>query len=171
MCTAALTLNAQRKAQIHSGTSLINTTHVKTKLSFVKANVLSREDALIFYLMWIQSCKMLKTNNNNSACQIKWRRTTYLQTPSWKSGLIFHGAHPHFDRHLSEEALSAVTDETDKHWGHRLRHRAVTQRNAPSSGAGCWGHWHGSAKSSFGRAGSCGTAGTGRKPSCSTAAE
>lgn len=45
MCTAALTLNAQEKHKIHSGTSLIRTTHVKTKLSFVKANVLSREDA------------------------------------------------------------------------------------------------------------------------------
>lgn len=45
----------------------------------------------------------------------------------------------------------------------------LPKRNAPSSGAGCCeDHWHGHAKNSFDRAGSCGTAGTGTgSPSCS----
>lgn len=38
----------------------------------------------------------------------------------------------------------------------------LPRRSAPSSGVGCCeGHWHGHARSSSGRAGSCGTAGIG----------
>lgn len=45
----------------------------------------------------------------------------------------------------------------------------LPKRNAPSSDAGCCeDHWHGHAKNSFDRAGSCGTAGIGTgNPSCS----
>ena len=125
---------------------------------------------VIFYLMWIQSCKMLKTNNNNSACQIKWWSTTYLQTPSWKSGLIFYDATSSFDRHLSGKKPLVLLpmkqiSAGDIDWDTEQ----LPKRNAPSSGAGCCeGHWHGLAKSSFGRVGSCGTAGTGTgNPSCS----
>ena len=47
---------------------------VKTKLSFVKANVLSREDAsdILFNVNTkLQNVQTNKQTNNNSACQIK----------------------------------------------------------------------------------------------------
>lgn len=52
---------------------------------------------------------------------------------------------------------------------YRTKKGKLPKRNAPSSGAGCCeARWHGHAKSSFGRAGSCGTVGTGTgSPSCS----
>jgi len=63
-----------RKAQ-NTLWNIFNTynTDVKTKLHFVKANVLSREDAgdILFNVNTKLPNVKKQTNNNNSACQIK----------------------------------------------------------------------------------------------------